>query len=133
MFKYLISRNNPKGVFLIEILLTICVFGVLMGLIIRSHLTSLRACVFTEDYAVASLLLENKMKEVSQTGFILRDIKETKRFLKPFENFFYTLETQKAGDREDLDNLNEVILSVTWQANNKDKKLTAGTYLFHTL
>ena len=73
------------------------------------------------------------MKEISQTGFIPRDIKETKRFLKPYEKFSYTLETQEAGDREDLSNLNEVVLSVTWQANNKDKKLAAGTYLFHTL
>ena len=133
MFKYLILKNRLKGAFLIEVLLTVCVFGILMSFIIRSHLTSLSACVFAEDYAVASLLLENKMKEISQTGYILRDLEETKRFSEPFEKFSYTLQTQEINGREDLQDLNEVILSVTWQARNKEKKLTAATYLFYTL
>jgi len=98
MCKYLISRRNNKGLFLVEVLLTVALLSVGLTFIIRSYVSGLRASVYTTDYSMATILLENKMSDLIQRGFIEDGLREEQYFEKPYEKFKYELEVQNVED-----------------------------------
>jgi len=128
----LTQKFNYKGFLLIEVLMTVSILSVVLTMIVRSHMAALHASTYTEEYSTAVLLLENKMTELMQKGFIARDLEKQDDFEPPYQEFSYLLKTKKDENSETSDNLNEVTLTLFWPSGNSERKISATTYLFNS-
>ncbi|MDP8266517.1 MAG: prepilin-type N-terminal cleavage/methylation domain-containing protein [Candidatus Aceula meridiana] len=128
----MIQKFSRRGFVLVEVLMTVAILSVVLTMIIRSHMASLRASTYTEEYSTAVLLLENKMTELIQKGFIRRDLEEQEAFDFPYEKFSYLFQSKKSENAEDSDNLNEVTLTLFWPSGKGERKILATTYLFNS-
>ena len=119
---------SKKGAFLVEALVAISILGVSLVFIIQSYLSSLRGALFTEDYTLAMVLLENKVSE-----FKLGAVKNSQNegnFPPPFERFTFKSETSEIKEDGKPGILNDVRLAVHWPSGKKKNKLETETYFF---
>lgn len=123
------GKQKRKGSLLLEALLTVVILSVSITLIIQSMTSSLRASVYSADYTKAALLMENKMFELLQDGFIESGRRVEGSFDKPFEKFRY-LVTTKAESRESLSKINNVDMEITWNTGSKENRISLQTLLF---
>lgn len=128
-YKPLILKWNKKGSLLVEALLTIVIMSVGLTFIIQSFLSSFRASAQVEDYASASVLLENKMNDLMQFGFIAGDTDEEGVFPEPYEKFRYHLKTENIKDVDQEGLLNRISLEVLWSSGKKKRAVALTTYL----
>ena len=131
MFRYLISKLNRKGSLLVEALLAISILSIGLTLIIQSFLSSVRATVYAADYSLATILLENKMSDLIEKGFIGDSIDEEGFLEGPNEKFRYHLETHNMETQGGSANLNQVKLSILWSSGRKTNSILLTTYLFN--
>ena len=123
--------KKKKGSFLAEVLLAVSILSVGLTVVIHALLSSLRATVYTRDYSLAIILMENKMHELLQKGFIASSVKEENAFEPPFERFHYELETQPVASIEPEGFLNKVFLRCFWTSGKKTKDISLTTYLYN--
>ena len=131
MFRSLTLKSNRKGALLIEALLIISILAVSLTVIIQSFLSSYRASVYTKEYSLAALLLENKMSELLQKRFIKSTLNEENYFASPYEKFRYHLETKALGQGAPGISLNEAKLSILWQEGRRSNAINLTTYLLN--
>ena len=131
MSGYLISRLNKRGSLLIEALLAISILSIALTLIVNSFLSSFRASVYAKDYTLATILLENKLCELKEKGFIADGVHEEENFAQPHEKFRYHLESKNVNNDDQRGVFNEVKLSVTWPSGRRSNNITLVTYLFN--
>ena len=105
------------------------ILAVSLTLIIQSITSALRSTVYSADYTVAINLMENKMFELIQRGFIESDRNEEDDFPEPFSRFHYSLETKPLSGEEKA--LDEVMLKVSWSSGIKKNNILLRTYLFN--
>ena len=129
MCKFLTSRSNKKGSFLIESLLTIVIMSVGLTFIIQSFLSSFRASAQVADYAIATILLENKMNSLLQMGSIEDNLDEEDTFFKPFEYFRYHLKTKNMSNEGKPGFLNRTDLEIVWLSGKRKHSTVLTTYL----
>ena len=129
MYAFLTSKSNKKGSFLIEALLTIVIMSIGLTFIIQSFLSSFRASAQVADYAIATILLENKISNLSQIGLIADNLDEEDIFLKPFDDFRYHLKTKNINDEGKSGFLNLVDLEIVWFSGKKKHSTALTTYL----
>lgn len=131
MCRFSTLGSNKKGSLLVEALLTIVIMAVGLTFIMQSFLSGFRASAQVEDYSLASVLLEDKMNDLLQVGFIASGVEEEGNFPPPYEDFKYRLTSDNIpeGGREGA--INRVALEVSWPSGKKGRSLTAVTYLAH--
>jgi len=112
-----------------EVMITIVILSFGLVLIIRSFMMSLDALRLTKDYTTASLLIEEKLWEFQRLGYIDTDLDEQGEFPEPNNKFKYRLETQKIGEPEEEDGLNNVRFTVNWQQGTKTNNILVETFL----
>jgi len=83
-------QNRQKGSFLLEALIAVSILSVSLVIIIRSHLAALQAQVFAKDYTLAALLLERKIIEIVENGYIERGLRQEKNLEKPYDRFVFS-------------------------------------------
>ena len=112
-----ISRFQ-KGSLLIEALLSLVILSVTVTVIIQSMTSNLRAIVFANDYTPAIILLDNKLSDLLQKGFVKAGSLEERKFPSPYSDFSYQ---QKAVplSSEDEKGINRVTFSVKWPSGNE--------------
>ena len=105
-----------KGFLLFEVMITVAVLSLGLVIIIHSFISCLNGTKAIVNYVDAGFYLERKMWDI-ENG--LEDVsgKDGKYEWKLDRNVI-----------EDTD-LNEAVLSVSWDQNNIEKKLTLTTYL----
>jgi len=121
--------DNWKGALLLEALLAVVIISVSLTLIVQSLLSSLRAAVYTSGYTEAVFLLDNKMFELIQKGFVDATLEEEGRFQEPYEAYAYRVDINNIDDNDSIENLNEVLVEVTWERGGQKRGLSAVTYL----
>ena len=126
----LILKLNRKGSFLIEVLIIISILSTGLTLIIGSYLASMRAGKYISDYSRAAILLESKMADLMQSGFIQDGVSHRKNFSYPNEKFDYRIESRNIAEQDGPGVLNEVVVTISWVSGTKNKNLKATTYLF---
>ncbi len=124
MFKY--SKN--KGSLIIEALLAVVILSTSLSLILQSLMASLRASVYSVDYTQALILLESKMNEALMKGKSPEGSRE-ENFPEPHERYSYILKAQ-ALTGEDEENLDQLMLSISWNTKKKKNNISLETYLF---
>lgn len=131
MCRHSILKWNKRGSLLVEALVTLVIMAVGLTVIIQSFLSSFRASTQVEGYSLACILLEDKMNDLLQIGFIAGDAQEEGSFPEPYENFRYRIKTEniREGDQEGL--LNRVNLEVLWASGKRNRSVQVVTYLAH--
>lgn len=127
------AKFNSKGYVLIEALLATVILSVSLTLIIQSFLSSLKASVYSAGYSTAVLLLENKMSELMQRGFVEESFSEEGTFLEPYEKYEYAIKTEQISDEPSSEMLHDVTLDVFWKSGKKKNKISLTTYLLGPL
>lgn len=124
------KKDLSKGSLLLEALLTVVILSTSLTFIIQGLTASQRAVVYSTDYIMAGMLLENKLFELIQNGSIAAYLSQEEGFPAPYERFQYFLET-RPWQGEDSQNLNEVILTVSWQKGKKKSQIEIHSCLFN--
>ncbi len=114
---------------LVEVLLIICILAVSLTAIVQSFLSSHRASSYTKDYALAVLLLENTLQELSRERFIRADMDEEHGFPSPYEKFRYRVQAKNIREGNEAGFLNEATISILWQEGRRKNDLHVTTYL----
>ena len=127
------SRNRKKGFLLLEVLFTVAILSVGIVLIVQSHLASLRAGIYGEDFLKASFLLRNKMNETLEQSVVDPNLNEQGSFSSPYENFNYHIQAIEPECKERCEDLSEVVLTVSWKNGQKTNSTSAATYVFNML
>ena len=125
--------RQSKGSFLLEVLLTVSILSVSLTVIVQSFFSSLRAAVYVSDYSTAMILLENKMNDLRQEGFIESPAKESGVFPSPFERFSYHLEAENVNNDMIAGGLNEVKVNVSWLSGKKRNAVSVTTYFLNSV
>ncbi|MDD3374463.1 MAG: hypothetical protein PHY73_01915 [Candidatus Omnitrophica bacterium] len=125
-------KNRKEGFLLLEVLFTVAILSVGIVLIVQSHIASLRAGIYSDDFFKASFLLRNKMNEVLEQSVVDPDLSEKDSFSPPYENFHYDLKAQEPECEEQCEGLSEVVLTVSWRNGQRTNSASATTYVFNT-
>ncbi|MFA5059228.1 MAG: hypothetical protein WC676_01190 [Candidatus Omnitrophota bacterium] len=133
MFRPLKEKYRRRGSFLLEALLAVSILSVSLTLVIQSLLSTFRATVYSKDYSVAQILLDNKIQEFKQKGIVENNWDEDGRFPEPYEKYSYHIESTSAADGEKLKTVSEVIFNIFWVSGKNQKNITVSTYFFNTL
>ncbi|KPK41767.1 MAG: hypothetical protein AMJ78_04560 [Omnitrophica WOR_2 bacterium SM23_29] len=123
------SKNSPsnKGYLLLEAVVSIAVIAIGLAIILRSFTSSLRASKISQEYLVASSILEDKMwalEEKARREVGLEEFETTEQV----PGTTYTLETSVKRISES-DPLNEVKAAILWQNGSRNEKIEIATYL----
>lgn len=129
---FLHQLKNKKASFLLEALIAVSLLAVSLVIIIRSHVAALRSQVLAQNYALASLLLEREMTDLIQNGYLPNNLRQTRKLTAPHEAFELSLTTKPAGKTYTFENLNEADVVLSWPMGQKDQKLSASTFVFHS-
>jgi len=124
--------KNKSASFLLEALIAVSILAVSLVVIIRAHVAALRSQVLAQDYALASLLLEQEMIALIENGYLANNVRTTKKLPAPCESFEVSLVTQPAGKTYNFENLNEADVTLSWPMGQKTQKLSASTFVFHS-
>lgn len=116
MSRYLTIGKNKKGFLLFEVMITVAVLSLGLVIIIHSFTSCLNGTKAIVGYINADFYLEKKMWDI-ENG--LEDI------CGEDEKYKWKLDTIVIEDTD----LSEAVLSVSWNQNNIEKKLTLTTYL----
>ncbi len=116
MSKYLTIGKNKKGFLLFEVMITVAVLSLGLVIIIRSFISCLNGTKAIASYIDAGFYLEKKMWDI-ENG--LEDTCGAE------EKYKWELDTIVIEDTD----LSEAVLSVSWDQNNIEKKLTLATYI----
>lgn len=123
------SRLKNKGFTLLEVMLAVTILSVGLVMVLGSFVNSLRAIKISQDFLVASLLLEEKIwqKEEEKTqseGLI--PVGEEDEFQPPFDKFRYKIRFE---EQKDLPSLYKTSFEVSWQERKKERNISCVTYL----
>jgi len=124
-------KNKKEGFLLLEVLFTVAILSVGIVLIVQSHLVSLRAGLYSDDFFKASFLLRNKMNEVLEQSVVESDLSEDGSFPSPYEDFRYDLQSEEPDYEEQCEGLSEVVLTVSWKNGKRENSIAASTYVFN--
>ncbi len=123
---------NCRGSILIEVLLSVVILATCISIILQAMTSSLRAVRFSSSYTQAMIILDNKMGDILKKGSILPNLKDGGSLDEPFDHFQYEVlsrgyKEQAMPQTTDVNDLNEVELSVLWGNDDLKKKLTVHT------
>jgi len=125
-----ITRGGEGGFTLIEVLLTVVILSVGLVLILRTFLTTLHTLQRTEEAAVVSLLLEEKMEAIklqaAQEEGLALGVDSGKWAPSKTKTYDWKLGVSPSGVDEKL---NEVRLDISWKQGKSPRRLFATTYL----
>ncbi len=116
MPKYLTIGKNKKGFLLFEVMITVAVLSLGLVIIIHSFISCLNGTKAIVNYADAGFYLERKMWDI-ENGLEAAYGENGK--------YRWKLDTNVIEHTD----LSEAVLSVSWDQNNIEKKLTLITYL----
>jgi len=116
MPKYLTIGKNKKGFLLFEVMITVAVLSLGLVIIIHSFISCLNGTRTIVSYIDAGFYLERKMWDIEN------GLEDT---YGEDEKYKWKLDRNVI---EDID-LSEAVLSVSWDQNKVEKKLTLTTYL----
>lgn len=121
---------QKQGSLLVEALLSVVILSVSLTLIIEGMTTSLRSTVYISDYTTALLLLENKMFDLIQKGYVEANLQEEQEFPSPFERFKSRLITLPLDDQSG-GSINQLKLSLDWTSGRRNNHVSIESYLFN--
>ena len=116
MSKYLTIGKSKKGFLLFEVMITVAVLSLGLVIIIHSFISCLNGTRTIVSYTDAGFYLERKMWDIEN------GLEDT---YGEDEKYKWKLDRNVI---EDID-LSEAVLSVSWDQNKVEKKLTLTTYL----
>lgn len=122
------SRRNEGGFFLVEVLLSVVILSVSLTLIIQSMTSALRSSAFAEDHTTALILLENKMFDLLEKGFVETGLKKEEQIPQPYDRYGYFLDVKPVGGGNER-RLNEVDAGLTWKTGKRQNRVAFQTYL----
>lgn len=121
------KKHSRKGYLLLEVVVSIAVVAIGLGVIVRSFTSSLRASKIAQEYFDASLALQDTLcgleEEEKLTGGV--GARETTGQVAGTP---YNLET-RITRISDSDPLNEVNAIIYWKNRDRNEKIEIGTYL----
>ncbi|MFC1704068.1 hypothetical protein ACFL1E_04730 [Candidatus Omnitrophota bacterium] len=129
MYKFSTIRNKKNALSLVEAMVTIVILSTSLILIVRSFSACLRAIQITKGYAIAELLLEEKMWEIKLLEPLAEEILEDGQFPEPYESFAYTIETSDVENSLEPEALAELVLTVHWQERSRNNNISVVTYV----
>ena len=116
MPKYLTIGKNKKGFLLFEVMITVVVLSLGLVTIIHAFISCLNGTKTIVSYIDAGFYLERKMWDIEN------GLKDT---YGEDEKYRWKLDRNVIEDTE----LSKAVLSVSWDQNNIEKKITLTTYL----
>lgn len=122
--------NNSKGSLLIEALLSVVILSISLTLIIRSMTSSLRATIYSLDYAKAGWLADNTMFTFLHTPAEVEGGSKSGEFSPPFEKYGYEMEIKEfSRDGESLP-LEVVHLDIFWGRETQQRQVSLKAVIF---
>lgn len=122
------SRRNEGGFFLVEVLLSVVILSVSLTLIIQSMTSALRSSAFAGEHTTALILLENKMFDLLEKGFVETDLRKQEQIPQPYDRYVYFLDVKPVEGSNDR-RLNEVDAGLTWKSGKRQNRVAFQTYL----
>ncbi len=122
------SRRSEKGFFLVEVLLSVVILSVSLTLIIQSMTSALRSSAFAGDHTTALMILENKMFDLFEKGFVETGLKKEEQIPRPYDRYWYFLDVKPAGEKNER-RLHEVDAVLTWKSGKRQNRVAFQTYL----
>ena len=114
---------------MLEALLSVVILSVSLVVIIQSMTSSLRASVYSLDYTLSLVLLENKLFELFKAGFIETALSQESSLNLADKTYQCSLATSSLDD-EFVKDLIKVNLSLSWESGRKKSVIKTETYLF---
>ena len=123
----MLSRRNRKGYLMLEVVASIAVIAIGLGVIIRSFTVSLRASKIAQEYFEASLLVQDAMAALEEQEKLAGGINVADTTGQVTDTP-YNLETRvtKISDEDILDTVTAVI---SWTNKERNEKIEIDTYL----
>jgi general secretion pathway protein I len=120
------ERGENRGFTLLEVLVALSILGIAITILLQLFSSNLRALSTSEDYISAVIKAEAKMRE------ILDDKDLSEKSWSETTDDGYSMDVsinETLKDRTDNLQVNvlEVVLTVHWTKNNKNKSLTLRT------
>lgn len=108
--------------------MSVVILSTCITLIIQSLTSSLRALTYSQDYSQALILAENKMQEFLLKGIVPAGLSESGEFSEPYERYRYSAKAE-ALTAEDQEGINDLVLTVSWNAGRRKNVVTLETYI----
>ena len=118
---------NSRGVFLLEAVIAVTILSVGLIAIIRSFTMGIEAHMRSQEYLIASTLLDNKLTELLLDRYIDEGVTLEGEFEEPFLGYRYVLSVESLDQYELLKRVN---VSIFWKGRVEERFIDAATYLF---
>ncbi|MFC1510606.1 hypothetical protein ACFL49_02995 [Candidatus Omnitrophota bacterium] len=118
--------GNRRGALLMEVLLAVVILSVSLTLIVQSLASSLRATVYSLNYAKAAFLADNKMFDLFQASLGFEEGVGVRHFDPPFDAYRYQLHQEGLKDNPKL---SMVRLDVLWGEEERERIFSLETAL----
>ncbi len=125
-----VLKPLKRGSILLEAILSIVILSTSITLVIQAMTASLRAGLYSHDYTQAALLLDNKMVELLQQGFIATGLSQEDSCPLPYSQYKYFLKTAPSSTGLE-ETINFVKLDISWILGKKSNRISTQTYLFN--
>ena len=121
------NKPNKKGYLLLEVVVSVAIVAIGLGVILRSYASSLRASKIAQEYFEASLLVKEKLCVLEEQERMEGKVTAAET-TETFSGTPYTL-TTKIVNMPDPDPLNEITTVIYWKNKERSEKIEIGTYL----
>jgi len=123
----MLRKRNKKGYLLLEVVASIAVVAIGLGVILRAFTSSLRASKIAQEYFEASLALQEKLCELEEGEKLSNGVSPDETSAQ-ISGTPFTLDT-KVSRIGDSDPLNEVVVRIYWEKRGRSENMAVGTYL----
>ncbi len=120
----MLKLSQNKGFLLFEAMVAVAVLSLGITLTLNSFFSIIDAARVSQDYIIASSLIEAKMFQL-ETGEILETEVQSGDFGEGYKDYSWVLKSKALEDAS----LNEVTLTVAWERAEKLHDLDVVTYL----
>ncbi|MBU4589332.1 MAG: type II secretion system GspH family protein [Candidatus Omnitrophica bacterium] len=123
------GKMKNKGFLLLEVMVSVTILSIGLVLILSSFIRSIKAIELSEDYFRAGLLFEEKIYEVHNTdGEIFSD----EGVFEDFGSRFSWNLAVESVDEDELKNLYDISLEISWDHGSKKCSMLVPTYIYQT-
>jgi len=125
-------RKSKKGSLLLEVLLSIMILSTSVTIIIQAMTSSLRAMVYSAQYAKVANVLENEMVDLifmNLRGEALARVKGN----MPTEEQYKILTQSEVLNDSFHEHIQDVRLTVSWSSKRRNNQININTYFIEGL
>ena len=123
--KHLTSAEE-NGFTLVEILVTLAILGAALPALLHAFASAARNQALADNTTTVLYLLKSRMNEIQMSGY--PDVGEENGEFGDNTRYRWSSVVQDI-ESEDVENVRQVQVTVTWIHGNKERSMSMGTYI----